>query len=337
MSRKPTLAIDWNRAAELLAQLEKEILRQVVTARNTDSTRALSGIAEVTCADTIYAVDKISETVICEWFTRSWPAEWPVELVMEGAENGPALTFPIGTPPEETLLKCLIDPIDGTRGLMYDKRSAWALAGLAPQRGSANTLRDIEVAVMTELPVSRQRLADQISAVRGQGIQARRIDLEDDSEVPVLLRPSHAERVEHAFGTVSRFCPEALVLLAQFEETLWRIVGEGSLPVVFNDQYISTGGQFYELLAGHDLFIADVRPLAFAKLGLPPGLVCHPYDVSTVLALSEGGCVIEQPDGSPLDGPMDTVTPVSWIAYANERLASRLRPAVQAAIAEVLL
>jgi hypothetical protein len=330
--------IDWALAVELLGRLEKEILLRVVEARNADAERTLAGIAEVTSADTIYAVDKISEEVIRAWFALHWPEEWPVEVVMEGAEDGPPVTFPVGTPPGQTVLKCLIDPIDGTRGLMYDKRSAWALAGLARQRGAANTLLDIEAAVMTELPVSRQTLADQISAVRGQGIRSRRIDLRDGSEGPVVLRPSPAVEVSHAFGTVARFFPEGLVLLAQFEEALWRRVGgmSGGLPVVFNDQYISTGGQFYELLAGHDLFIADIRPLAFAKLGLPAALVCHPYDVSVAMLLSEGGCVIERPDGRPLDCPLDTVSPVSWIAYANPDLAARLRPAVQATIAEVL-
>ena len=34
---------------------------------------------------------------------------------------------------------------------------------------------------------------------------------------------------------------------------------------VFDDQYISTGGQFYELIVGHDRFNADLRPV-FYKL-----------------------------------------------------------------------
>ena len=34
----------------------------------------------------------------------------------------------------------------------------------------------------------------------------------------------------------------------------------------FEDQYLSTGGQLYELMAGHDRFIADIRPLLIAVL-----------------------------------------------------------------------
>ena len=48
--------------------------------------------------------------------------------------------------------------------------------------------------------------------------------------------------------------------------------------MVFDDQYICTGGQFYELIVGHDRFIADLRPLFYQILHQPPGLCCHPYD-----------------------------------------------------------
>ena len=44
-----------------------------------------------------------------------------------------------------TWLKVISDPIAGTRNQMYDKRSGWSLAALAPQRGSATGLGDIIV------------------------------------------------------------------------------------------------------------------------------------------------------------------------------------------------
>ncbi len=326
-------------AVELLCQLECAIQKAVLRARNADHDRELAGVATVTSADTIYAIDHLCEDVILKWFAQHWPAQCPVELVMEGLEDRPAVTFPEETALADTVYKCIMDPIDGTRNMMFDKRSAWVLAGLAPQRFEANTLQDVEVAVMTELPISRQTLADQICAVKGQGIRATRDDLVTGQSTPVSYRPSQATEVRHAFGTVSRFFPDGMTLLAQLEETFWRHVGgdaPGGNPVVFNDQYISTGGQFYEVLAGHDRFIADLRPLAFTKLGLPQLLVCHPYDVAAALVLTEAGCVLEQPDGSPLDCPLDTVSPVNWVAYANPALAERLRPILQQTIAEVL-
>ena len=42
---------------------------------------------------------------------------------------------------------------------------------------------------------------------------------------------------------------------------------------VFDDQYISTGGQFYELIVGHDRFNADLRPLFYRLQGQPEGSV----------------------------------------------------------------
>ncbi|MDQ8193149.1 inositol monophosphatase family protein [Coraliomargarita sp. SDUM461004] len=324
----------------LLCDLEQAILEAILVERGRTTVEALAAVSEETAADTIYAIDRVAEATITAWFTANWPSEWPVEIVMEGLEDGEILSFPVGSTVSETTLKCIIDPIDGTRGIMYDKRAAWILAGIAPQRGAANTIADIEVAVMTEVPTTRQWRADQVSAVRGGGVRTVALDVRDAFRSELLvLKPSRATEVRHAFGTITRFFPAGLTLLSEVEEALWgRLYGQADSPspLVFNDQYISTGGQFYELLAGHDRFIADLRPEAFAKLGILSNLSCHPYDVATALIMEESGCVIEKPNGQPLDYPLDTTTPVSWVAYANPELANAMRPTLQAVIAEYL-
>lgn len=336
---------------DLLCRFQMELLQAILAGRAERSIDALSSVTKETAADTIYAIDQVAETTIVDWFGSNWPADWPVELVMEGIEEASPLAFPPGTAVGDTRFKCIIDPIDGTRGFMYDKRAAWILTGIAPQRGPANTLEDIEVSVMTELPTSRQWRADQTSAIRRGGVRTEAIDVRNGfSRELIVLQPSTAVEVRHAFGTVSRFFPAGLTLLSTVEEALWeRLYGRpkqvdsnskgrdcSPSPLVFNDQYISSGGQFYEILAGHDLFIADLRPEAFQKLSIPDNLASHPYDVCTALILQEAGCVVEQPDGSPLDCPLDTTTPVSWVAYANHELASAIRPALQAVIEELL-
>jgi hypothetical protein len=58
-----------------------------------------------------------------------------------------------------------VDPIDGTRGLMYQKRSGWILTGIAPYRGGAETLGDICLAVQTELPLVKQHLCAELAAI----------------------------------------------------------------------------------------------------------------------------------------------------------------------------
>jgi hypothetical protein len=308
----------------LLCRLQ-DAIRESVRAAQRRGNRSLSRVAAVTSADTIYVIDKVSETTVLAWFGKNWPRRWPVELVMEGLEEtaGP-VTFPRGTPVSDTLFKCIIDPIDGTRGLMYDKRSAWSLAALAPQRGAKTNLSDIRVAAMTELPVGKQGLADQLSAVRGRGVKAERIDLRTGGRTKLKPGPSRATNLAHGFASFAKFFPPGKTWLAGREEKLWRALGAGI--EIFDDQYLSSGGQIHELLAGHDRFIADLRPLAFARLRLRPALACHPYDICTALIARELGCVITAPDGKPLRAPLDTTTPVAWVGYANPALARWIGP-----------
>ena len=94
-------------------------------------------------------------------------------LIAEGIESEDGVegvkVFPQGTREEDARIRVIIDPIDGTRGIMYDKRPAWSLAGVAPNKGAATRLSDIEVAVMTELPTSKMGFADVLWAAKGRG------------------------------------------------------------------------------------------------------------------------------------------------------------------------
>jgi len=333
----PSATLERLRLALLAAQ--DHIRDSVLAARNTSSSETLSAVAEVTAADTIYAIDKVSEEAITHWFAGHWPKDEPVELVLEGLEGRDPVTFPTGTPVTATRWKCIIDPIDGTRNIMYDKRAAWILSGLAPQRGPATNLSDIVVAAMTELPTTKQWRSDQISAIAGAGLRAEGLNLFTGERRPLQLHPSGASDFRHGFASLVRFFPEGKALTAQIEERLWRELfgagGSGS-PLIFDDQYITTGGQFYEILAGHDRMLGDLRPMVFAKLGLASSLVCHPYDVCTELILREAGVLVGKPDGSRLDAPLDTVSPVAWIAFANPTLAGQVRPVLAHILRETL-
>ena len=190
---------------------------------------------------------------------------------------------------------------------------------------------------MTELPTSKQTLADQVSALRGEGragLRSERLDLATGVRTPVELRPSTARELTHGFASFARFFPEGKARVAAFEESLWRrLYGQGG-RAIFDDQYLCTGGQFYELLAGHDRLLGDLRPLVFEQLGLAEAIPCHPYDACTALILEEAGCRITAPDGSPLDFPLDTTTPVAWVGFANASLEAHVRPALDAALDE---
>ncbi|NDV63058.1 inositol monophosphatase [Puniceicoccales bacterium CK1056] len=324
----------------LLCELQNHLRKIICTARDADTAQALAGVAEVTPADTIYEIDKISESAIVAWFAEHWPAELPVELIMEGAEAHGAITIPKGTPIGETAWKCILDPIDGTRNMMYDKRAAWALAGIAPQRGGKNTLQDIAVAAMTALPTSREWRSDQLSAIRGEGLFCTACDMRDGTSGPIEFHPSKASDCQHGFASVVRFFPDGLGLLGELEERLWKKLypdAPGGSPLVFNDQYITTGGQLYELIAGHDRFIADLRPLVFKKLGLDGSLSTHPYDLAAALVAEEAGIVLVDPvSGKALNAPLDTTTPVAWVAFANEAIAAHIGPVLNKLIQEML-
>jgi len=142
--------------------------------------------------DTIYAIDVISETVI-ERFARALGREQSFVLVAEGMPGGQRCV-PETIDEHAAAWRIIVDPIDGTRGLMYQKRSAWILTGVAPNRGPATALRDIVLAVQTEIPLVKQHLADQLWAVRGGGVEAVRLNRITGQRLPFRLCPSSARR-----------------------------------------------------------------------------------------------------------------------------------------------
>jgi len=103
----------------------------------------------------------------------------------------------------------------------------------------------------------------------------------------------------------------------------------------FEDQYISTGGQLYELVMGHDRWIADLRPLLAPILqarGRPPGICCHPYDLSTELIAREAGVIVTDPRGERLGAPLDVFSDVAWVGYANRAIRDQVHPALEHAL-----
>jgi hypothetical protein len=258
-------------------------------------------------------------------------------LIAEGIPGG-QLILPREATEAEALWRVIVDPIDGTRGLMYQKRGAWILTGVAPNRGPETSLQDIELAVQTEIPLVKQHLADTLWAVRGKGPQAERFNRLTGDSSPLPLRPSTARTIAHGFATVARFFPGAREELAAIDE---EIVTAALGPIrpgkahCFEDQYICSGGQLYELMVGHDRFVADLRPLmetVMARRGLALGLCSHPYDLCTELIARELGVIVTDPAGGPLQAPLNVDTDVAWVGYANEHIRVQMEPLLQAAL-----
>jgi hypothetical protein len=217
---------------------------------------------------------------------------------------------------------------------MYQKRSAWFLAAVAPNHGADTSLRHVLGAVQTEIPTLKAAASDELWALRGSQVGAERFDLTSGTLTALSLRPSRATSIKHGYAMLSRFFPGARDELASIDEAIvQRVLGPGQpgKALCFEDQYAATGGQLYELCAGHDRFNADLRPLLadlLAKRGLALGLCCHPYDVCTALIAEQLGVIITAPNGEALDVPLDLDTPVAWVAYANRAIQREVQPAL---------
>jgi hypothetical protein len=88
-------------------------------------------------------------------------------------------------------------------------------------------------------------------------------------------------------------------------------------------------------MAGHDRFVADLRPLmetVLARRGLALGMCCHPYDLCTELIARELGVIITDPSGQPLRAPLNVEAEVAWAGYANPRLRAHIEPLLQTAL-----
>ncbi len=322
-----------------IRRLHAQICQAVVAACEQSALEEMAEVAHQAASDTIYAIDRVSEAVLVDFFEREIAPLAPLVLIAEGLPGG-QMVLPRGAAEAEALWRIIVDPIDGTRGLMYQKRSAWILTGVAPNRGPATSLADIELAVQTEIPLIKQHLCDAAWAVRSQGAQAERLNRLTGEIQLLRLRPSTATTIAHGFVTVVRYFPGMREELAAIDEAIVR----GALGPVqagkahcFEDQYICTGGQLYELMAGRDRFVADLRPLLeplLTQRGLALGLCCHPYDLCTELIARELGVIVADPAGQPLRAPLDETTDVAWVGYANPAIRAQMEPLLQAALRE---
>ncbi len=322
---------------EPLLTIHAQIRDAVVAAFVEADTADLARVVYEGEGDTIYAVDRVSEELLVASFEQLIAPLAPMILIAEGLSKG-HVVLPRGAEIEEAQWRIIVDPIDGTRGLMYQKRSAWILTGVAPNLGPQTNLQDITLAIQTEIPLLKQHLSDVLWAEKGQGCEARRINRLTGDVRPLVLQPSRATTIAHGFASVARFFPGAREELAAIDEEIARAaLGpiQAGKAQSFEDQYICSGGQLYELMSGHDRFIADLRPLMdqfLARRGQALGICCHPYDVCTELIARELGVIISSPNGRPLRAGLTVHEDVAWTGYANAAIQAQVEPLLQAAL-----
>lgn len=324
-------------ADELLTRIRAihaSIRDRVVASCEHQAIEQLSAIVAQQAGDTIFALDRVSEEVLIEEFT-ALGRERSFVLIAEGLGEGGLYTFPAGTLPDEAELRIIIDPIDGTRGIIYQKRPAWILTGVAPNRGAQTSLADIELAVQTEIPLLKQHLSDCFWAIAGQGVGGERLNRFLGTRESLQPHPSRAETIAYGFGNLARFVPGGRGEMAAIDDELVeRLLGpvQAGQAQCFEDQYICTGGQLAELLAGHDRWLADLRALADERArqtGKALGLNCHPYDLCTELIAREAGLSVTDIMGQRLVAPLDVTTGVSWLGCANQQIYAQVAPALR--------
>lgn len=318
-----------------------ELVRDhVLTELRQQSTEDLSAVAFHSAADTIYEIDRSVESVLLPALQEHLAPLTSFVLICEGVNDEAPLPFPANCALDACALRIIIDPIDGTRPIMYNKRSAWVLMGVAPNRGDATTLADVELAVQVELPTTRAAVADTLWAIRGQGAWGETVNLQTGERVPFQPRPSRAASIRGGFAMLANFFPIGKDVLASIEENLaLALFGDlaNNKTALFTDQYLSTGGQLYELMMGHDRMLADVRSLLYEKLareGKATGHSCHPYDLCTALIAEEAGVQVTDGCGLPLSAPLNTTADISWIGYANQVIRDEVEPVLQGLLKE---
>ena len=327
------------RASELLNHLRHihEAMRDhIVAAFEQQAIESLSAVVVEQAGDAIFAIDRIAEEALLAQF-EELGRERSFILIAEGLGEDGQVTFPNGTKSQDAELRIIMDPIDGTRGLMYQKRSAWILTGVALNRGEETTIADIEVALQTEVPLLKQHLCDSLWAITGQGAAGEHFNRLTGERRPLAPHPSGADTIAQGYGNISRFFPGVRAELAQMDdELITRILGPRAFekPQTFEDQYIATGGQLYELIMGHDRWIADLRGSIAARDNVHTGLCCHPYDMCTELIAREVGVIVTNEYGQRISTPLDVFSNLSWIGYANRAIYAQIASTLHTILAE---
>lgn len=299
----------------------------------TKSVDELSSVAHEGEDDTIYSIDVDTENFISDYFEKNIKKEITCRLIAEGFPTG-GVVFGNGASDYTVIM----DPLDGTRGLMYGKRNAWTLAAAARGDDETLTFRDIIIAVQTEIASPKQDSADQLWAVKNGVAAGLRKNIVFGKESELLLRPSKVASLKYGFASFVRFFPGTKELVTQIEsEFVSALEAAGHDTFYFEDQYICSGGQLAGLITGADRFVCDLRGVLGPVLqaaGKTPPLCAHPYDLCTELIARQAGVIVTDPMGNPLSAPLDTTTNVSWIGYSNNSLQKIIEPVLLKIIAE---
>lgn len=339
-----------NRVRGLGEQLAAAISLRVGEAarRDVDSSRSgafadLTRTVGVGAGDTTFGLDVEPERIVRTW-AEGFAKSEPLSILTEDSgwlhlgPTGDGLGFQRLGGFHHGGPRVAVDPVDGTRNLMFDLRSAWASIALVPPGPRVPLLSEVSLGYLRELPDSRGAEA---RLVVGKPSDADcRMEVVAARGAPTVLRQGalrcdDSDQVDEGFFPFFRFHPDMRAELAQIEADFFARLAqyEGADQAnIYDDQYISNAGQLLLLATSKYRMVADLRAF-IAQRRSRPTIASKPYDVAAAIPIARAaGCVVTHPDGSALDFELDATTPVSFVAWANEPTRARLAPHLQATL-----
>jgi fructose-1,6-bisphosphatase/inositol monophosphatase family enzyme len=328
---------------DLCERMRHEAREALLAARRSgDFSQVADAIGEG-AGDTSYGLDEASEAALRTWSLEVARVQ-PLSVLSEatgwrhlgpgpgGARELPG--FDHGGP------RIVVDPVDGTRNLMTDLRSAWSVVGFAGPGADLPRQRDLLFGMLSEIPDTRAASYRRFSAVRGGPCHFEERTFYKGGPIvkPVELRTGSEARVDQGYFPFFKYMadmrPEISAIEARFLARLEHLEG-AEVRSCWDDQYISNGGQLAMLALGTYRMLADLRAHLAEKRGRPT-LTTKPYDIAGALLCAQAaGCRITAVDGSELDFPLDAQTPVAWVGWVNEQTRARLAPHLAAALATI--
>lgn len=283
--------------------------------------------------DVTFGLDVPSEERLSTWLEEAARAQ-PLSLLTE--DSGWRHRGPDGRGGVRTLggfdhggPRIAVDPVDGTRNLMADLRSAWTVVAFAPAGAGEPRLSDCTGGIVAEIPGTlaarfRRLVSD------GRACALELCELADGAPVSAReLRADADDRADHGYFPFFRYEPAQRPAIARLEADFFARLArhEGAEPfTIYDDQYISSAGQLVQLALGRYRMLIDARELVRRKLGAA-GATSKPYDLAgAVVCARAAGVVVTAPEGGALDFPIDATTPVGYAGYANEATRRRLEP-----------